>query len=406
MELNNARKFTPVVWVLLIGNFFVRGAFYMVWPFLAVILYQKFALSASQVGLMLTGSSVIAILLGFYTGNLADRYGRLPILLSAILLGVIAFLSLSIADSLWWFGASVVLASLPRSLWDAPGKALLSDELPDQDVRELALQMLYFFVNLGSAIGPLVGIWLGFTGEQIGFSITGIAYFALGIALIAVYQTKSVRTVHSKTKALDFLNLLRLLKQDRAFIYVLVANALIFLVYAQGDASLIQYLTRSNVEQLAQLISAIIVLNALVIVTFQFPLLKLMSHWVIQQRLYCGIGLLFISQLMMAFNPVHHFNGWLYATFVLSVGEAILFANLNIFIDKMAPSHLKASYFGAASLCSLGFALAPLIGGLVLDVAGGKVLFLAASLVALVSLVFYARAQLQKRPNQLLRTEA
>lgn len=46
--IERLKRFTPLVWVMLVGNFFVRASYYMVWPFLAVILYENYGLSATD----------------------------------------------------------------------------------------------------------------------------------------------------------------------------------------------------------------------------------------------------------------------------------------------------------------------------------------------------------------------
>jgi MFS family permease len=179
----------------------------------------------------------------------------------------------------------------------------------------------------------------------------------------------------------------------------MLANMLILFIYAQGDSSLIQYLTRAEIPELVTLISSIIVLNSLVIVIFQFPLLKLMENIDIKNRIYIGIILLAISQLVFAFNPIDYFFGWLIGTFILSLGEAILFSNMNVHLDRLAPKKLKGSYFGAAGLCSLGFSFAPLLGGIVLDVWGGPTLFLIASGLSVVTIFLYQTSDKLKRPD-------
>jgi MFS family permease len=179
----------------------------------------------------------------------------------------------------------------------------------------------------------------------------------------------------------------------------IVANIIITFVYAQGDSSLIQYLTRANTPDLISLISSMIVLNATLIVTFQFPLLKLMEKMTVMHRIYVGIVLLAISQLICAFNPVDYYAGWLFATFVLSIGEAILFPNMSIQLDQLAPAHLRGSYFGAASLYTLGYACAPLIGGLILDAYSGMVLFIMAAVLSLLVLLMYIMTRQLKRPD-------
>jgi len=399
ISLARLKRFSNLIWIMQIGNFFIRGTYYMVWPFLAVILYQKFNLSASEVGLLLTGSSVFSVVLGFYTGNLSDRFGRKPVMVVAALLGVIAFSWLAVADTLFTFCAAVFLATLPRSLWDAPSKAVLGDELPDAKDRELAMQMLYFLVNAGAAIGPLIGLWAGLTGEQSSFIYTAISYVGLLIAVLVTFKNKKVNKQNLDQTTHNFKQIIALLSKDHVFLLVMLANMLILFIYAQGDSSLIQYLTRAEIPELVTLISAIIVLNSCVIVIFQFPLLKLMENIEIKNRLYIGIILLAISQLVFAFNPVDYFFGWLIGTFILSIGEAILFSNMNVHLDRLAPKKLKGSYFGAAGLCSLGFSFAPLLGGIVLDVWDGPTLFIIASGLSAITIFLYQTSDKLKRPD-------
>ncbi|MCO1335576.1 hypothetical protein MO867_14650 [Microbulbifer sp. OS29] len=80
------------------------------------------------------------------------------------------------------------------------------------------------------------------------------------------------------------------------------------------------------------------------------------------------------------------FWGWLGATFVLSLAEAILFPTMSVQIDRLAPSHLRGTYFGASSFYAIGWSMAPLIGGLVIQWWSGPILY--GSLVALCGVVF------------------
>ncbi|MFO6210905.1 hypothetical protein ACLBU3_32430, partial [Pseudomonas aeruginosa] len=64
------------------------------------------------------------------------------------------------------------------------------------------------------------------------------------------------------------------------------------------------------------------------------------------------------------------------ATVVLSLGELIVFPTFSVEVDQLTPDDLRGSYFGAANLYSLGTALAPLYGGIMLDHAGSQALYL------------------------------
>ncbi|WP_440055536.1 MFS transporter [Pseudoalteromonas sp. T1lg65] len=401
--LKQLKRFTPLVWVMIVGNFFVRSAYYMVWPFLAVIFYQNYQLSATEVGFFLTLAATIAVLLGFYAGNLADRFGRTKLLYTAVIVGVVSFALLAVAQSLWLFAIAVFLACLPRTLWDAPSKALLTEELKNPEDRELALHILYFVVNVGAALGPLYGLWAGLNGEQFSFIYTSISYVGLLIALVYLGvkagPVKNSQIDLSKTVP-KFTVWLGILRKDSLFLLVLIATTLIYIVYAQMDSSLVQFLTRADVPDLAWLISSLIITNACVIIVCQFPLMHVTRNWKIENRLYVGGGVLIISQLIMAFNAVDNYVGWMIAVGILSFSEALIFTNINIYIDRLAPEHLKASYFGAAGLCSLGYALAPILGGLILDFATGMTLFITMALFALSAVVLYRVAEL--RPRELM----
>ncbi|WP_125562490.1 MDR family MFS transporter [Pseudoalteromonas rubra] len=387
-------RFTPLVWVMLIGNFFVRASYYMVWPFLAVMLYESYGLSATEVGLLLTGSATLAVFLGFYTGNLADRFGRTKMLYVAVLVGVVSFTLLALANALWLFAVAVFLACMPRTLWEAPSKALLTEELANPKDRELALHLLYFLVNVGAALGPLYGLWAGLNGEQFSFIYTAVSYLGLLVALV-YFRPKGGSSAQTTQSAPKFSQWLKILNKDSTFLVVLVATTLVYFVYAQCDTSLVQYLTRAEVPELAWLISAVIITNSTVIIVCQFPLLHLMRNWRIEHRLYLGGAILVVSQVMMALNDVHNTWGWITAMIVLSLSEAIMFSNINVYVDRLAPDNLKASYFGAAGLCSLGYAFAPILGGLVLDLSNGVMLFVLTTITSFAALAFYKVAELK-----------
>ncbi len=225
----------------------------------------------------------------------------------------------------------------------------------------------------GAAIGPSLGLSAGMTGNPLAFFTTALSYFALGVAVL--FFRRNPKQNAQSYNPMRFGQTLFLLKKDQLFLLVIVANILVTFIYAHCDSSLIQYLTRAEVPELVALISAMIILNSSVIVLFQFPLLRLMAGWPVVSRIYVGLLLLAASQLGFALNPPQWFWGWIAAVFVLSLGEAILFANMNVHLDQLAPASLRGSYFGAASLYAIGYSLSPVLGGVILDLWGGPALF-------------------------------
>ncbi|WP_193165888.1 MDR family MFS transporter [Microbulbifer hainanensis] len=381
-------NFPPLIWIILIGSFFGRGTYFMVWPFLAILLYEKFQLGAAQIGLILSASAVGAALLGFYVGALSDRYGRRNILLAGTGINFLAFALLAVADTLPLFVLSITFCSIGRAVWEPPASALMGDLIRDKQSRELALQFRYFLVNVGAALGPIVGVWAGLSAQQSTFGLTALSYLLLSLGFLWGFaRTATGRLAHKKRDAgATFASTLAVLKRDHVFLVVIVANVLTMFIYAHMDSSLVQYLTRAEAPDLVQLISSMILVNASTIVLLQFPMLQMMRDISVNRRIAIGLLILAAGQIWYATNPVDWFAGWMGATFVVSLAEAILFPTMSVQIDRMAPDHLRGSYFGASSFYSLGWSAAPFVGGLVIEWLGGPALYWA--MFALCGLVF------------------
>ncbi|WP_444909059.1 MDR family MFS transporter [Microbulbifer sp. TRSA005] len=384
----NLRGFPPLVWIILVGSFFSRGTYFMVWPFLAILLFNKFELGAAEIGLILSASAIGAALLGFFVGALSDRYGRRNILLLGSLINLCSFALLAVTQTLAGFILAMTLCSIGRAVWEPPASALIGDLIDNQASRELALQLRYFLINAGAALGPIVGVWAGLSAQQSTFGLTSLSYLLLALAFIWGFaKTEKGQLAKSNGDgSVDLGSTLAILRRDQVFMVVIVANILTMFIYAHMDSSLVQYLTRAEAPRLVELISSMIFVNAMTIVLLQFPLMQLMRKLDINGRIMIGLVILAAAQMWFALNPVHWFWGWMGATFVLSLAEAILFPTMSVQIDRLAPEHLRGTYFGASSFYALGWALAPLAGGVVLEWWGGPTLYW--MLLALCGVVF------------------
>lgn len=405
------KQFPVLMWTLLFGSFITRGSFYMVWPFLAVILYEKFSLSATQVGLILSSAAMVSVLVSFVGSALSDRIGRHQMMYASGLLYIVSFSLLAQADSIIGYAVVITLCSIATALWRPLTSALIGDIIDDKGTRELAMQSLYFVVNVGCAVGPMVGLWLGLTGEQSSFYITAVAFTLLlvllwwGFKQHSQHQNKLLKesllkqTESPVAKEASNNKIIKVLLADKLLQCLIFANILCMFIYAQMDSSLIQYLTRAKVPDLLALISAMIFTNALVIISTQFLLLKLMSNLSLISRIQIGLLLLMLSQIWLAVNPLTLFWGWIGAIVVMSLAETILFPTMNVHIDRLAPDHLRGAYFGAASFYEFGYAIAPLGGGIILDHLGGSWLFFIAAGLTLIVIYLYAILDTLPRPN-------
>lgn len=367
--------FPPLVWIVLAGSLLTRTAFFMVWPFLAVILEREFQLSPSQIGSVLGAAFIATAVFGFYSGNLSDRFGRRPIMIAGCVSGVAAYVVLATAGSVAAYAVGALLAGLSRAVIESPGKALIVDYIDDLKRRDLAFHARYFLINVGGAVGPLLGLVFGLAARQPSFWITAGANALFGLVILLAFRWTPERDHASNHDGVSLQAAIRTLRSDRQFLLLLLAMFLSMFAYAQQESTLIQYVSVEGGTMAITLVGALMITNGVTIVVFQFPMLKLMGRYGLYTRVYTGVVLFTAAFIGYALLPVAGLVPWIATTWLLSVGEAILFPTLQIQVDRMAPVGLKGSYFGAAGLSALGFGIGPFVGGFTLEHLGGPATF-------------------------------
>ncbi|MCG9576556.1 MFS transporter [Vibrio tubiashii] len=376
-QWERVKRFNLPVWTVLIGVLIARTSFFMAWPFLVVFLYQDYGASAIEVGGMLAASAFIGSSTGLYSGYLSDKFGRKWLMVAGCFIAFFAYCGIALATEMWHFHLLVLLTGLMHPMIDGPAKAVLGDSLADLKDRELALNTRYFLLNIGGAVGPLIGVTLALADPQSLFLVTGITHLVYAFWIMFGIERKIHKADKGKESSVlpNFRQTLKVISQDKIFVLLLFANLLLMFVYAQLESSVPQVIVRSGIEDAAKLIAMLMVVNTATIVVFQFPLLKLMEKLPLFSRTRIGMVLIAMGQVGFIVSPNDSALGWAIACFIISVGEVITFPTINVQIDRLAPDHLRGSYFGATALYTLGFAIGPLLGGVMIEWFGATWLF-------------------------------
>lgn len=387
------KRFNFSVWTVLTGTLLARTSYFMAWPFLIVFLYEDYGASAIEVGTMLAVSAVVGAGTGLYSGYLSDKLGRKWVMVLGSWIASISYTGIALASEVWQFYVLIMMTGLMRPMIEAPAKAVIGDNLKDSKDRELALNIRYFLLNLGGALGPLIGITLALSQPQNLFFVAGGTYVVYGFWLLLGIERKGTFTKLDPSQLPNFAATLNVIRKDNIFVKLMVANFIMMFVYAQVESSIPQVIVRSSIAGAAQLIAGLVLVNTLTIIVFQFPMLKWLEHVPLFVRTRIGMILMAIAQIGFLFTPNDWPLGWGIACFILSLGEVIAFPTLNVQIDRMAPPHLRGSYFGAAALYSLGFAIAPLLGGVVIELLSAYWLFVLCFILCLVMIWLYWLAE-------------
>ncbi|WP_347116281.1 MFS transporter [Leclercia sp. S52] len=378
------KTFPATVHALLFFTLIVRFSYFMAWPFITIIMTQNYHMSPIAIGLAMTSSALISVVLGMYGGQISDRLGRRIILLLGCGFSAVGYIILAQATGMGLFITGLMIIGVCFAWVDPPVRALVSDLLGDRRRRALALQMRYYLINVAAVFGPLVGIVFGLTSQKGTFLITGLTYLPFFVYVLLFIPAGKLLSEEQGggAPAVKLHQVMGIIARDKIYIAALLCSILCSVVFIHYEAVLPQYLILLDSNAAVKLITLILVTNACTVLVFQSFIMRFLAQISLPGRILLG-GLIFaFSQLCLFATCSTDVWAWLTVTAIFSMGEAILMPNLNILLDQLAPAEHRGAYLGASTLTTLGVAVGPLIGGVMLAMTGAGV-FICTALLSL-----------------------
>ncbi|MGV8920495.1 MAG: MFS transporter [Pseudomonas sp.] len=379
--LSTFRHYPLTINLLLAGSLILTLGRAITLPYLVIFLSSHFALSTSDIGMVVGSSLIVASLLSVYGGYLADRWPLHRLLLGLTALYVLGFLGMCLTPHLWLFIAFLVAFNFAYSTTAVVIKAGFGKLLP-VDERARVFSLRYTLLNIGYAVGPFIGAGLAHMDMNLPFLMSaglGIGFFII----YALWGDKTLIAAESSESAVSFISVGKILLKDYRLVCFTVGGVLSAVVFGQFTAYLSQYLVvTSTPEYTYQVISAVVAVNAVVVVGLQFFVGRYITNQHLNLWLTAGLSLFLLGVVGFALSTsVLH---WSLAMAIFTLGEIIVFPVEYMFIDRIAPEHLRGMYYGAQNLSNLGGALGPVLCGFALATQSAHFMFymLAAFIIA------------------------
>ncbi|BDH45827.1 MFS transporter [Salmonella enterica subsp. enterica serovar Choleraesuis] len=332
----------------------------MTLPFMTIYLTERFGWNVQSVGTAMTLALGFSTLSSLLSGMLADSFDKKRFLsLSALFFGC-GFALLPLCENPYLVVFIFSLVNATYSLFAIVIKSYFSETLAIEE-RPRVFSLNYTFINIGWAVGPPIGTWV------MSWSLN-LPFWLAALTVCVPWWLIASRVPPLPPAALSDGSHWqpRLLLHDRALAWFTLSNFLSQLAFGAFTACLAQYaIARHDATLAAQIVAVVLPVNATIVVVLQYLVGKRLRPENLQRMM--GFGTIFFIFGLAGFM-ISGTNLWLWglSAVIFTLGELIFVPGEYMLIDNIAPDGMKASYFSAQTLGTLGGALNPLLTGYLL----------------------------------------
>jgi len=342
--------------------------FSIVMPFMAMYLVEKRGASGATYGFIYFLSGLCAAIGNALAGEVSDRLGRRPVMLTALFLRATNMIGLAFAvlheQPVVVLGLLIVMNGILRALFDPVASAAVTELCPVAN-RTAAFGLQRIGVNLGWALGPAIGGTLAATLSY------GTLFFAAAggtvIAALAVARVEDLDrpVVHAPIENLSITALRDSWQKNHAFFTYLA------LVFA-GSIMTVQLFSTLSVFSKTELllserdIGLIYTVNGILVVVLQIPAVRFIDEGGLGRALVLGPLLYTVAFIGIGFSS--SFTSVALCVAVLTAGEVVFAPALSDMAAHLGDPKRLGRAFGLFGLMQqLGLSMGPLVGGTLYD---------------------------------------
>lgn len=362
------------LWLIIIGMIINTTGGSFLWPLNTIYLHGSLGKSLSIAGLVLMLNSAASVVGNLLGGYFFDKFGGYR----SIIFGAGITLSALIGLTFWhdWphylifliiigFGSGVVnpaMFSLAGAAWKEGGRRTFN--------------AMYVGQNIGVAIGTALAGYIA----SISFDYIFVSNMALYLIyfLIALFGYRKISDeAISTTSALQTKPTVKTEKSRRslqALLIVSIGYGLCWIAYVQWQTTISTYTQEINISLkqyslLWTVNGALIVLAQPVLAGFIKKMAKTLKRQII-------IGLVIFICAFIVASTSTVFSGFLAAMIIMTCGEMLVWPAIPTIADQLAPKGKAGFYQGIInSAATVGKMIGPILGGVLVDFYGMKVLF-------------------------------
>lgn len=360
------QEYPRAFWIYNIIVFIDRLGGFMLYPFFALYLTQKFDIGMSTVGILFAIFSISGMVGSALGGAIADRMGRKTVIIGSLILSSLSALGMGFAPSLPVFIAVVVIVGTLSSVGGPAHEAVVADLLP-QEKRAEGYGIIRVIFNVAVIIAPpIAGLLIANSYLTLFLVDAAISIISAGIVLFALPETKPLASVHAQPETLrqTFAGYRQVFK-DSQFLAFVGVTVMMTLVYMNMNSTLGVFL-RDQYGLPAIRYGALLSINAILVVLFQFWVTRRLQAY--RPLLMMAAGCLLYAIGFLLYGIVSTFALFVFAMIIITIGEMVVSPFQQSLVASFAPEHMRGRYMAVSGLSwSIAFTVGPYFAGLILD---------------------------------------
>ena len=310
-------------------------------------------------GILTTSFAVMQFLFGPVLGALSDRFGRRPVILTALFVMAVDYLIMATAQTIWLLLVGRVIAGITAATMSTASAAIADMSDPEQKSANFGLVGAAF--GVGFVLGPIIGGLLGELGVRAPFfaaaALAG-ANMAFGLFVLPETVTEAIRRPFEARRANPFGAFRKLAELDgvRRLLFLFFTYEFAFIVYPAIWA----YFTKARFDWTPGMVGLSLALfgigMAIVQGALMGPILRRFG-----ERATITYGLVFNLSAFVVLTLIG--NGWLALAFIpLTSLGAVVTPALQGRMSRIADDNQQGELQGViASAKSLAQILSPLV---------------------------------------------
>ncbi|MCG7338404.1 MFS transporter [Staphylococcus sp. ACRSN] len=375
-------KMPKSVWWLVIGMALnITGSSFL-WPLNTIYMNDVLHKSLTMAGLVLMVNSIGMVIGNLLGGTMFDKLGGYRTIMIGTTICLISTILLNFYHGWPWYAIWLVALGFGGGMIVPAIYAMAGAVWPNGGRQ--TFNAIYLAQNLGVAIGAASG---GFVAE-LSFNYIFIANLLMYVLFAIVATTQFNLKLDVKVKSSEALSLFS--KSYRLYFKALIALCVLFSIcwvaYIQWESTIASFTQNLNISMgqysLLWTVNGILILVAQPLI---YPLIRLMKEN-IRRQMFVGVCIFIVSFFVTSF--AEQFSIFMIGMVILTIGEMFVWPAVPAIANSLAPDGKAGSFQGYVnSAATIGKAIGPLLGGMIVDLYGMQKMFLSMILLLLFAII-------------------